>query len=209
MAKAAPPRPARRVAAPQPALVAGRHPGGVPRRARFGVPVHVACRHPTGGEGDPHHLPRRGHPGDRPERRADRPRRRFAGRLGRTGKRVGSARRAVVDLPDGSLVVEGTTGRPEVPTAYTRVGLRLAPGRLPVTTPQGRPEGAHRGAAGTRGRGQGRATGVVGRRHDGGYADARGRRIDAGRCHRACRACGGHRAPGGVRSHRAGQQAER
>ncbi len=50
----------------------------------------------------------------------------------RASELVGQA--AVVDLPDGSLVVEGTTGRPEVPTAYTRVGLRLAPGRLPVTT---------------------------------------------------------------------------
>lgn len=38
---------------------------------------------------------------------------------------------ALVDLPAGSLVVPGSVGAAEVPMGTSRIGLRLAPGRIP------------------------------------------------------------------------------
>jgi hypothetical protein len=39
---------------------------------------------------------------------------------------------ASTDLPGGSLIGPGTVGGPEVPPGMARVGLKLAPGRVPV-----------------------------------------------------------------------------
>lgn len=47
---------------------------------------------------------------------------------------------ALTDLPDGSLLVEGSYGAPDLPPGSARVGLRLAPGRLPSSAlPPGTP----------------------------------------------------------------------
>lgn len=54
------------------------------------------------------------------------------------GAVVGQA--ALTDLPDGSLLVEGSFGASDLPPGSARVGLRLAPGRLPsATLPPGTP----------------------------------------------------------------------
>lgn len=40
---------------------------------------------------------------------------------------------AATDIPAGSLLVAGSVGAPEIPPGMSRVGLRLAPGRLPAS----------------------------------------------------------------------------
>lgn len=47
---------------------------------------------------------------------------------------------ALTDLPSGSLLVPGSLGPPEVESGVTRIGLKLAPGRLPISPlPAGTP----------------------------------------------------------------------
>lgn len=56
----------------------------------------------------------------------------------RAGDLVGKT--ALVDLPQGSLLVPGSVGEPELRPQEARVGLRLAAGRLPVSAlPPGTP----------------------------------------------------------------------
>jgi hypothetical protein len=56
----------------------------------------------------------------------------------RLGDLVG--KQALVDLAQGSIVVEGTVGRSEHPSGHSQVGLRLALGRLPIAAlPRGTP----------------------------------------------------------------------
>ncbi len=40
---------------------------------------------------------------------------------------------ALVDLPSGSLLVPSSIGDPEVETGYSRLGLRLTPGQVPIS----------------------------------------------------------------------------
>lgn len=47
---------------------------------------------------------------------------------------------AIIDLPNGSLMVPGSVGAPEIPAGSVRIGLKLAAGRLPVSPmPSGTP----------------------------------------------------------------------
>ncbi len=56
----------------------------------------------------------------------------------RAAELIGST--ALVDLPNGSLVVPGSVGQVEVKPGTARIGLRLTPGRLPASPlPAGTP----------------------------------------------------------------------
>lgn len=47
---------------------------------------------------------------------------------------------ALVDLPGGSLITPGSVGEPEVRPGFSRLGLKLAPGQVPVSSlPAGTP----------------------------------------------------------------------
>lgn len=49
-------------------------------------------------------------------------------------------KQALMDLPQGSFVVEGSIGAPADPEDHARVGLRLTPGRVPIAPlPAGTP----------------------------------------------------------------------
>lgn len=49
-------------------------------------------------------------------------------------------KQALLDLPQGSFVVEGSIGTPAEPEGFSRVGLRLTPGRVPIAPlPAGTP----------------------------------------------------------------------